>query len=86
MPELIQPCEERIRLLLEYLRSCDPSLAYEAVPISDPFGPSIVDADLQLIVGSRETERGCQAVNKKRGEKGLGQLKVRRSSLVVCPL
>ncbi len=76
LPELIQPCQTRIRLLTEYLESCDPTVSYEAVPISDAYGPSIVDADLQMIVGSRETEKGCHAVNKKRAEKGLSQLKV----------
>ena len=30
----------------------------------------------KMIVGSRETEKGCHAVNKRRKEKGLSELKV----------
>ena len=67
--ELIEPASERIRLLEEFLRDIKPSLTYKVVPIVDPFGPSIVDPDLQCIVVSEETLRGGQAVNKKREEK-----------------
>ena len=64
--ELIQPCEIRMHELKRYLQDRDPKLDYKIVPISDPFGPSIVDKDIQAIIGSEETEAGCRMVNEKR--------------------
>ena len=53
----------------------DPSLqSLKVVPITDPFGPSIIDPNLQLIIGSKETEKGCRKVNAMREEKELSQL------------
>ncbi len=66
LPELILPCQARITELRDYLKECDPGLEYNIVPIVDPFGPSVVESDLEAIVGSKETERGCQKVNEKR--------------------
>lgn len=81
LPEFILPCQKRIVLLREFLIDCDANLEYNIVPISDPFGPSIVEEDLTLIVGSQETERGCQKVNEVRVSKGLSQLEVITVSL-----
>lgn len=39
------------------------------VPITDPFGPSITEADMGCIVVSQETRKGGAAVNKRRLEK-----------------
>jgi phosphopantetheine adenylyltransferase len=66
LPELIIPCQKRISELYNYLKDCDPGLKYNIVPIENPFGPSIVDGELDAILGSEETERGCQKVNEKR--------------------
>lgn len=74
--ELILPTSERIGLLENFLKDCDPTLAYKLEPIVDPFGPSIVDPQLELIVGSEETARGCEKVNEKRLEKGLKGLAI----------
>ena len=61
----------------EFIRDVDSSLQqYKVVPITDPFGPSIVDPNLQLIIGSQETEKGCKKVNQVRKEKHLSQLDV----------
>jgi phosphopantetheine adenylyltransferase len=66
LPELALPCGRRITELHNYLKDCDPFLKYNLVPIKDPFGPSIVEEDLEAIVGSDETEGGCKKVNEKR--------------------
>ena len=61
----------------EFIKDVDSSLQqYKVVPITDPFGPSIVDPNLQLIIGSQETEKGCKKVNQVRKEKQLSQLDV----------
>ena len=46
-----------------------PQLEYKIVPITDHFGPSIVDAELQCIVVSEETLKGGNSVNRRRTEK-----------------
>ena len=67
--ELIQPVEKRIEALHEFLSDVQPELEYKIVPITDPFGPSIVDPELQCIVVSQETSKGGEAVNKRRQDK-----------------
>ena len=52
------------------------------MPIYDPFGPSISDPNLELIVVSHETLKGGQRVNEKRFEKGLSPLKLHRINLI----
>ena len=66
LPELILPCKQRIAELREYLVDCDSGIEYNIVPITDPFGPSIVEEDLEAIIGSEESKLGCQKVNEKR--------------------
>lgn len=68
LKELIEPYALRVQRLREFLQDVKPSLQVEIVPLADPFGPSVVDAQLQCIVVSEETRKGGEAVNKKRAE------------------
>lgn len=68
LKELIEPYSRRVQKLHDFLKDVKPSLQYDIVPLSDPFGPSITDAELQCIVVSEETRRGGEAVNRKRAE------------------
>ena len=71
LTELIAPVNKRIEALKELLSDVKPEVFYNAVPITDPFGPSIVEPDLECIIVSEETLKGGEAVNKKRREKVL---------------
>nr|XP_005994082.1 PREDICTED: bifunctional coenzyme A synthase isoform X2 [Latimeria chalumnae] len=82
LTELIQPYQQRVEKLREFLVDIKPSLSYELVPLADPYGPSIIDPGLKCIVVSEETRKGGNAVNKKRAEKGLPDLALHEIRLI----
>ncbi|XP_077315569.1 bifunctional coenzyme A synthase isoform X1 [Lithobates pipiens] len=85
LKELIEPYEKRVNKLSQFLVDVKPSLIYNIVPISDPYGPSITDPDLKCIVVSEETRKGGLSVNKRRLENGLEELDVHEIQLVTDP-
>ncbi|XP_054713505.1 bifunctional coenzyme A synthase-like [Uloborus diversus] len=80
--DLIQPIEKRIDDVTTFLQDIDPSLSYEVVPIIDPYGPTIVDPDINCIVVSEETKFGGERVNIERRKKGMKELALHTVDLV----
>lgn len=74
--ELIEPCEQRIKALKDFLEDVDSSLKYNLVAISDIYGPTKDDPKLNLLVVSEETVRGGEKVNQLRKERNLSQLDI----------
>lgn len=74
LPELLQPYAERVQHLSEFLVDVKPSLAFDIVPLLDPYGPAGSDPSLEFLVVSEETYRGGMAVNRFRLENNLEEL------------
>lgn len=73
---MVLPLATRLRDVEEFLNDVDNSIKYEVVPISDPFGPTATDSDLDLIVVSDETMKGGQKVNEIRRQKHFRDLEI----------
>jgi phosphopantetheine adenylyltransferase len=80
----MQPFKERLENVELFLKSFNPLLVYDLVPIVDPFGPSIVDKNLSVLVVSKETESTGLLVNQKRIENGLNALEIRTVDLIMA--
>ncbi|KAJ1527141.1 hypothetical protein ONE63_008674 [Megalurothrips usitatus] len=82
LTELIGACHQRMSDVLEFLQDIDPNIEYDVVPISDPFGPTIVEPSFEMIVVSDETLRGGLKINEIRTEKSMKPLVVHSVNLL----
>jgi len=80
--ELLESIYRRCFNVQKFLNRIRRNLIYYVVPIHDPYGPTIVDSDIQAIVGSLETLNGCRAVNNKRGQFGFPLLDIFSITLI----
>ncbi|KAJ1401014.1 hypothetical protein B484DRAFT_405846 [Ochromonadaceae sp. CCMP2298] len=72
----IAPFSARRDAVHSVLRDTCPRLALNLVQLTDPFGPTITDPDVEAIVVSSETIRGAFKINDLREAKGMRRLAV----------
>ncbi|XP_067825385.1 bifunctional coenzyme A synthase isoform X1 [Heptranchias perlo] len=82
LKELIEPYQERVEKLRRFLLDVNPAVQYDLVCLGDPYGPAIIDPNLNCIVVSEETQSGGEAVNRKRLENALQELTIHKICLV----
>lgn len=80
--ELIQPTEQRIEAVKDFLKDINSCLAYNIVPISDMYGPTKSDPSFEMIVVSEETQRGALKINELRAQNKLNNLDVEIVKLI----
>lgn len=59
--ELIASTEQRIQNVLECLRVFRQDIEYDVMPMSDAFGPTITEEQIEALVVSAETIAGAHA-------------------------
>lgn len=61
--------EERAKTVVDFLALIKPSLQVNVFQLSDPFGPTVTDPNIEALVVSSETMGGVEKINEKRKEK-----------------
>lgn len=59
--ELVETIEHRIEAVRDFLSLFRPQIMHEIVPISDVYGPTATDSNIQALVVSKETVSGAVA-------------------------
>lgn len=72
--ELMESIEDRMEGVRAFLELFRPHIVHDVVPISDVYGPTATDADIQGLVVSKETMAGGQSISTLRGERHLPAL------------
>ncbi|KAI8924699.1 hypothetical protein BC831DRAFT_402087 [Entophlyctis helioformis] len=72
----MEPVADRLATTKAFLHRICRGIVHHVVPIQDDYGPTRDDASIQAIVGSAETAKGCESVNKVRKEGHLSPLHV----------
>ncbi|CAB4390182.1 unnamed protein product [Rhizophagus irregularis] len=74
--EQLESIDTRITGVRQFLETIRRGLNYEVVPIYDAYGPTIIDAEIQAIVVSQETNSGANSINDERVKKGFQPLHI----------
>ncbi|KAI8895411.1 hypothetical protein BC833DRAFT_623057 [Globomyces pollinis-pini] len=74
--EYMQSIDVRLEQVKKFLSKVKRHINLHVVPITDDFGPTKTDTDIQALVGSLETAKGCEIVNKVRNELGMNILDI----------
>jgi pantetheine-phosphate adenylyltransferase len=72
----MESLDARLQAVKSFLSQFKPQLELDIVAIDDDFGPTLTDPNMDAIVGSQETAKGCEMVNEQRKERNLSILKI----------
>ncbi|KAI8643734.1 hypothetical protein BD408DRAFT_414458 [Parasitella parasitica] len=75
--DLIASTQQRVEHVKAYLQLVKRNIAYDVVPIKDPFGPTVTDPTIDALVVSKETLKGGDLVNSEREMRGFPPLELR---------
>ena len=81
-PHVTAPYEERLKELCDFLKSLGVSDKAEIVPLNDPYGNTLADRSIEVLVVSEETEKTAIEINQKRSKAQLPPLKIITISMV----
>ncbi len=72
----IEPYQKRLKSLSTYVEQRHESTQIELLPINDIYGPTLIDANLDVIFVTEETKKNAIKINKERVQKGWKTLKI----------
>jgi pantetheine-phosphate adenylyltransferase len=78
----IEPCNERMSNLKRKLENYGDK--YSVSRLDDPYGPAIVDDDIQALVVSEETKPTALEINKIRKKKGMKSMDIITIGMVLA--
>eukprot|EP01100_Stratorugosa_tubuloviscum_P001938 TRINITY_DN1442_c1_g1_i1.p1 TRINITY_DN1442_c1_g1~~TRINITY_DN1442_c1_g1_i1.p1 ORF type:complete len:362 (+),score=108.61 TRINITY_DN1442_c1_g1_i1:48-1088(+) len=83
--EYLQSFEIRCENVRKFINLVNPKIAIHIEELSDPFGPSVVDPDLQALVVSKETIANGELVNVNRLKRNHNPIQLFIVNLVAAP-
>lgn len=72
----IAPYENRAEEIIKFLKELGVSERAKIIPLSDPYGPAVTNAEIEAIAVSRETEPRAREINAIRVKNGLKPLEI----------
>lgn len=78
--EQIEPYEQRAKSVKNFLQL--RNVSFDVVPLTDPFGPTLIDLTIDAIAVTEETVTGAQVINQSRNQIGMSTLPVHVCRLV----
>jgi len=79
---LIEPYEDRINHIRDFLRKIGAGDRATIVPLNDPYGPTLTDPNIDVLIVSTQTRSGGEAINAARSEKGLPRLPIIETPMI----
>jgi pantetheine-phosphate adenylyltransferase len=76
--------EEREKDLTDFLRKNNALKRTKIIPLTDPYGPTLSDGEIEALVVSLETAKRAEKINKLRAEKGLKPLKIVAINMILA--
>lgn len=65
-PDVLEPFDVRFNNVIDLLRMINPSVELNVFLLNDPYGPTISDSRIDVLVLSKETESALSIINQKR--------------------